>query len=173
MEFGVTSFKDLAELLSYLVVILGIPVAVSQYIRAIRKEQRDREGATYDAVDDKYIEFQRLCLEYPRLDVWDLPNSSPLELSKEEKKQELIAFTLLLSIFERGFLMKSDMSSEQWTGWHEYIKDYSKRPNFRHAWKESGGTFDSRFEEFMGKLVADNERKAQHGAAIDAAARRE
>ena len=87
------------------------------------------------------------------LDVWDLPNSSDVELESEEKKQELIAFTLLFSIFERAFLMHNDMSSEQWNGWCEYITDYSKRSNFRNAWLKSGGTFDSRFEEFMGKLV--------------------
>jgi len=69
MNFGVASIKDLAELLSYLVVIIGIPVAIVQYVRAVRSEQKSREDATYDAVENKFIEFQRLCLEYPRLDV--------------------------------------------------------------------------------------------------------
>lgn len=122
MESGVASFKDLAELLSYIAIILGIPAAIFQYAQAVRKEQRDRESASYEVVEDKYFEFQRLCLAYPRLDVWDLPHSEPMELSAEEKKQELIAFTLLLSIFQRGFLMHTAMSPQQWTGLRGYIQ---------------------------------------------------
>ena len=125
MQFGIDSMKDVMELLSYFAVILGVPLVIAQYASAVRKEQRDREHGTYDALDDKYIEFQRMCMEYPRLDVWDIPNGNALVLKEDEKKQELIAFTLLFSIFERAFLMYSDASSatkrDQWTGWHEYI----------------------------------------------------
>jgi len=154
MVFGVDSFKDMMELLSFVVVTLGLPVAVFQYVQSARSEQRSREDATYNAVDDKFIEFQKLCLMYPRLDVWDLPQDAPVSLDVEEKRQELIAFTLLFSIFERGVLMRADMSGEQWAGWHQYMRSYCGRANFRDAWRKSGKSFDRRFEIFMEELLS-------------------
>lgn len=142
------------EVLTRLVVLLGIPTGLYQYWRKIRYERRDRDYGTYNALDEKYIDFQRLCLDHPELDVFDIPDATtPAELSKEHKKQELIAFTLLFSIFERAFLMYRDRSrrvrAKQWTGWEAYLLSYCKRPNFRGAWDISGHTFDDDFQNCM------------------------
>ena len=159
MTSGIQTFKDLLELISYAAVILGVPVALTQYIRATRKEQRDREYGTYDALDEKYLQFQRLCLAHSRLDVWDIPDPKRQELSPQELKQECLLFTILFAIFERAFLMYSDMSSEvkrrQWQGWDKYIRAYCSRTNFRDAWKVSGSTFDTDFEEYMRRVLAE------------------
>jgi hypothetical protein len=141
------------ELLSYIAVCLGIPVAIWQFRRAAQKEQADREYGTYNALDEKYLEFQQLCLEMPRLDVFDLADPSPVSLTPLEKKQELVAFTMLFSIFERSFLMYADQSTSikkrQWMGWERYVMDYCARGNFRSAWRLSGNTFDTAYQTFM------------------------
>lgn len=59
MDCGVQTLKDLVEFASYFAVILGVPAAFIQYVRATRREQRDREYGTYDELDDKYIEYQQ------------------------------------------------------------------------------------------------------------------
>lgn len=144
---------DVLQGLGNLVIILGFPLAYFQYLVAKRREKRDREYGTYNALDEKYLEFQRLCLERPYLNIFDIPDDNPKPLTDVEKKEELILYTMLFSIFERAFLLYSDQKSyikkKQWVGWDSYIKSYCKRAEFISAWKISGNTFDSDFEEFM------------------------
>ena len=59
------------DILNKVIVILGAPLAYIQYLRTKRKEKRDREYGTYNALDEKYLEFQKLCLEHPYLNIFD------------------------------------------------------------------------------------------------------
>lgn len=155
------SAKDYLEALSYLTVLLGLPLALHQFWKTARREQLDREYGTYNALDEKYIDFQNLCFQNPRLNIFDLQDQQPAELSEEEKKQQLIAFTILFSIFERAYLMYSDQDSDikarQWTGWRDYIQSYCQRDNFKHAWALSGNTFDTNYQEFMEATIRECE----------------
>lgn len=150
--------KDLLEALSYIAVIVGFPIALYQYRRKTLKEQADREYGTYNALDEKYLEFLVMCWENPRLDIFDVADSAPAELSTVEQKQELIAFTMLVSMFERAFLMYHDqhdsVRERQWSGWAAYIRDYCHRANFRHAWSRIGEQFDTNFQNFMSSELA-------------------
>lgn len=147
------SIKDYLEVLSQVILLLGVPVGLYQYFQATKKEQLDREYGTYNALDEKYMDFEKFCFAHPELDIFDVPDSVATSLTAFQKKQELIAFTMLFSIFERAYLMYSDQSTEikrrQWTGWDEYIEDFWARENFRDAWKISGTTFDTNFEKYM------------------------
>lgn len=154
---SLATIKLIIETVAQLVVVIGFPLAIIQYQRTKRREASDREYGTYNALDDKYIEFQELCLRHPRLDVFDIPLANPPSLTDEERQQELIAFTLLMSIFERSFLMYRDQTRPirraQWVGWHHYMDGYCRRQNFRDAWTISGTTFDERFQEFMKDMM--------------------
>ena len=151
------------EILSHVVVLVGVPFGLYRYIRTVQKEQQDREYGTYNALDEKYIEFQRLCLDHPELDIFDVPRPGPKPLSEDQARQELIIFTILFAIFERAYLMYSDESTRlkknQWSGWDEYIRSYCRRANFVKAWTASGATFDKNFEVYMAKALSPNSRK--------------
>jgi hypothetical protein len=175
MPDTLAKWKDLFELLSYVVVILGLPAAIYQYRRSKRREEADREYGTYNALDEKYLQFQMLCFEYPHLDLFDVPDATPRELSAVEAKQELIAFTFLISVFERAYLMYHDQSNRvkaaQWTGWDEYIRCYCERQNFRSAWEVSGETFDRNFENYMEEIIRSSgfgKRRARTAAIEEA-----
>lgn len=150
-------WKDLFELLSNATVVLGIPAAIYQYRRGKLREQADREYGTYNALDEKYLDFQNMCFEHPQLDIFDIPDANPQPLTEEQRKQELIAFTMLISVFERAYLMYHDQSNRvkaaQWTGWDEYIRCYCERDNFRNAWEISGETFDRNFEHYVEGII--------------------
>ncbi len=105
--------REELEALTRFVVIIGIPLGLIQAWWRYRKEQKSREYGTYNALDERYIDFQRLCLTHPYLDVFDVPDTAPAALNPVQKKEELIAFTLLFSIFERAFLMYSE---QPWWG---------------------------------------------------------
>jgi hypothetical protein len=148
-----SQITQILEALSYLTVIIGLPTAVIQYRHKTQKEQADREYGTYNALDEKYLEYLRLCYESPGLDVFDVADTSPSVPNEQDAKRELIAFTILFSIFERAFLMYHEQSDEirqrQWTGWFDYIQQFCRRENFQRAWRISGATFDLDFQHFM------------------------
>jgi len=146
-------FLEHLDQFTKLAVVFGIPVGLTQFWLKVRQERRDRDYGTYNALDEKYIEFQQLCLAHPYLDVFDVPDQNPIALTPEQEKQELVAFTLLFSIIERAFLMYADRSAraraKQWTGWETYLLSYCRRSNFRKAWQISGFTFDADFQARM------------------------
>lgn len=150
---------DYLDAISKIVIILGLPLAFIQYKITKRKEKRDREYGTYNALDEKYLEYQRLCLRFPYLDIFDLPDKKPRELDEIQKKEELILFTMLFSIFERSYLLYIDQYSrikkKQWIGWDTYIKSFCQRENFLRAWKASGSTFDTEFEKYMEETIGN------------------
>ncbi len=151
-------FVTYLDVVDKLVVILGLPIAFTQYFRTKKKEQRDREYGTYNALDEKYLEFQKLCLDHPYLNIFDIPDKYPKKLDEKQAKEELILLTMLFSIFERAYLLYSDQYSEikkkQWLGWEDYIRSFCHRENFLTAWEISGNTFDTDFEAYMENLIA-------------------
>ena len=70
-------FLRLITIIAHIAAILGIPLALFLFYDEKRKERRDREYGTYNALDDKYIAFLQLCIEHPELNLY----STPLEVS--------------------------------------------------------------------------------------------
>ena len=101
---NLVEWKDVLESLSYLIVIASIPTAILSYIITNKKEREDREFGTFDSLDDKFIEFQLLCLEKPYLNIFDVEDEHPVALTPLQKKEELIAYSVLFAIFERAFV---------------------------------------------------------------------
>jgi hypothetical protein len=141
--------------------LMGIPIAILLYLFNKRKERRDKDYGTYDSLDDKYIDYLKLCLQYPHLDVADIPRpnaaeSAAAELTPEQQRDELMVFSVLLSIMERAYLMYKDrwynVKEVQWNGWEDYIRGWLDRPNFRRALDELLQGFDQRFVDYMEDL---------------------
>ncbi len=146
------------ELATAIVNILGVPTAIFIYIKEQRLQREAAEYGTYDALDNKYIELQQLCLEYSNLDIFDTPYETPAKLNEQEEKQEEAILLIRVSIFERAFLMYSrtpkKAKSAQWQGWEEDILDWMDRPNYSKVWLEQKEYFDSEFMKYF-----DNKHK--------------
>ncbi len=159
MQVTYQTVSDCLEIANKCVVLLGLPLAYFQYRKNVKKERRDREYGTYNALDEKYLEFQKLCLDHPNLNIFDIPDSEDKILTKKETKEELILFTMLFSIFERAYLLYSDQNTsikkKQWNGWDSYIRTYCERDNFLYAWEISGSTFDTDFERYMKGIISE------------------
>jgi hypothetical protein len=144
------------EIVLNLTQLFGIPIAILLYINNKRKERRDKDYGTYDSLDDKYIDYLKLCLEHPALDVADIRRPEPTQLTTEQKHAELMMFSILLSIMERAYLMYKDRSykvrKKQWEGWEDYIREWLRRPNFSAAVDELLHGFDERFVNYVEKL---------------------
>jgi len=141
------------EFATFVVTLLGVPAAIFIYSREQRLQREEREYGTYDALDEKYIELQQLCIEYPQLDIFDTPYKTPRKLTEEQEKQEEAIILIRISIFERAFLMyqrtPSKSKSDQWQGWEDEIKEWLERKNFREVWNIHAPYYDKRFFEYF------------------------
>jgi hypothetical protein len=59
------SLNEIIQICSNIATILGIPIAIILFINEKRKERRDREYGTYNALDEKYLDYLKLCMENP------------------------------------------------------------------------------------------------------------
>jgi len=151
------SILETLQVLSNLAALLGIPVGLFVFIDEKRKERRDREYGTYNALDEKYKEFLELCIKNPHLDLYDMPLSKSKKLSNIEKIQQLALFDILVSLLERAFLMYRDQSNwikkRQWAGWSGYFEDYAAHPTFVKLWKIRGTEYDEDFMSYMNRTL--------------------
>ena len=141
------------EMATFVITILGLPAAIFIYLKEQKQQREEREYGTYDALDDKYIEIQQLCLDHPELDIFDSPFVTPTQLSEQQRKQEEAILLIRISIFERAFLMyqraPSESKQDQWEGWSEEIKEWLERKNFKETWKDHSPYFDKSFVEYF------------------------
>lgn len=145
------------EVVTFIITILGVPAAIFIYLKEQKSQRAEREYGTFDALDQKYIEIQQLCLEYSELDVFDSPYAKPKKLSDEQKKQEEAILLIRIAIFERAFLMYQRTTSaskrDQWEGWELEIKEWLERDNFRSVWCEHGSYFDKSFFAYFNQSI--------------------
>lgn len=157
--------QQILQIIASIITILGFPAGIYLFYDAKRKEQRDREFGTYNALDEKYLEYLELCLQNWDLDVFDVPLITKKKSSQEQIRKEQIMFAILISILERAYLMYKDKSTalkrSQFLGWDTFMREWSARANFQRAWKQAGidpETFDRGFCEYMNKMMEANSK---------------
>lgn len=129
---------NISTLVANIATFLGIPLAIVLFYNEKRRERRDREYGTYNALDDKYDAFLQLCIEHPELNLYSTPLGSIVTLTPNQRIQQLALFEVLVSLLERGFLMYKDQSTNikqtQWVGWDSYIKNWCASEVFQELW---------------------------------------
>ena len=147
------------EMATFVITIFGVPVAMIIYLNEQKLQRDEREYGTYDALDEKYIELQQLCLEYSGLDIFDTPYETPKKLTEEQEKQEEAILLIRISIFERAYLMYQKASTkatrDQWEGWDIEIKEWLERKNFRKIWDIHGQYYDKAFFQYLDTYLLD------------------
>ncbi|MBC8424637.1 hypothetical protein H8E07_10975 [bacterium] len=152
---------DLTTLLANTATVVGIPIAILVFVRDRRSAQQTREEETYGSLQDKYSEFLEMCLARPELGLHDYDRQSAENLPPELKRQRMIAFELLTSMFERAFFFygrghDSGFLQRQWTGWEEFMRDWARRSDYREAWQEHlDAQFDADFILYMNRLMKE------------------
>jgi len=91
--------------------------------------------------------------------VKDLAGDPSLSFDKK-RKQEMVAYSILFSLFERAYLLMFRHQEEtfqlrQWSGWKHFLNDFIRREPVRTAWQLSKGTYDTGFQQFMDEMIAE------------------
>jgi hypothetical protein len=124
------------ELLSYVVTVVGLPLAISVFIFEQRKERDNEEEEVYQLLSDNYQEFLKIVLEHPDLRLF--ASEETPALSAEQSERMFIIFSMLISLFERAYLLlyEDDMKEKQlrrWRSWEDYMGEWCSRADFRAA----------------------------------------
>jgi uncharacterized membrane-anchored protein len=151
------SLMEALEMLANIATVLGIPIAIILFVNEKRKERRDREYGTYDALGKEYVDYLRLCMENSELDLYEVPLEKERELSAEQKIRQYAMFEILVSLLERAYLMYQDQANDikksQWSGWDQYVHDYAKRETFRRLWQTQGVGYDLDFIKYINTVI--------------------
>ena len=124
------------EALSYLVTIIGLPLAIVVFVLDRRRDRQTDEEEIYLRLSDEYADFMRLVIE--NADLRLRSPTPPTNLSEEQQERKLALFAILVSLFERAYVLvyEEHMSRQQqrlWQSWEDYMHEWSQRDDFRAA----------------------------------------
>ena len=157
VEYRYTMSLETWELLSYVVTVVGLPAAILAFLYEKRKERQAAEDEVHQLLSDNYQDFLKTALEYPDLQLFS-PEETP-ELSPEQKERMRIIFGVLISIFERAYVLiyERRMSREQtrrWMAWEDYMREWCQREDFRRMLPELLLGEDRDFQKYIEGLAA-------------------
>lgn len=151
--------KDIAQIIFYISLSVSGPLALIEYLKVKKMDRLALEYQTYNELDNRFFEYQKLALEYYDLDILDVPNNDPSLAFDKKRKQEMVAYAILFSLFERAFLMFTNQAvkfrARQWSGWNQFLNDFIRRESVRAAWQLSKETYDTEFQLFMNTKIAE------------------
>jgi hypothetical protein len=164
--------KDVAQIIYYLTLSVAGPLALIEYFKAKKRDRLANEYKIYDELNNRFFEYQKIALEYYDLDILDVPNDDPSLSFDKKRKQEMVAYAILFSLFERAYLMFSHQAEafqlRQWSGWKHFLNDFIRRESVRTAWQLSKGTYDTDFQKFMDAKIAELQSAASSRSAPQA-----
>jgi hypothetical protein len=145
------------ELMSYVVTVIGLPLAIGVFFFEQRKERENEEEEVYQLLSDNYQDFLKVALENPDLRLFS-EETTPT-LNAEQRERQLIIFTMLLSLFERAYLLlyEDAMSAKQarrWNSWEDYIREWCDKPHFRSSLPQLLRGEDPSFVRYVQQLSA-------------------
>ncbi len=122
------------ELLSYVVTVIGLPMAVTVFIYEQRKERDNEDEEVYQLLSDAYHDFLKLVLANPDLKLRS--QAATPDLTEEQQERMQVIFEMLISLFERAYLTAFDdrMSVKQqrrWHSWDDFMREWVRRDDFR------------------------------------------
>ena len=124
------------EALSYVVTIIGLPLAIVVFVLDRRRDRQTDEEEIFLRLSDEYAAFMRLVIENADLRLRSA--NPPTNLSEEQQERKLALFAILVSLFERAYVLvyEERMSRQQqrlWQSWEDYMHEWTQREDFRAA----------------------------------------
>ncbi len=147
------------ELLSYVVTVIGLPLAIGVFVFEQRKERDNEEEEVYQLLSDNYQEFLKITLEHPDLRLF--ASEQTPALTAEQRERMFIIFSMLISLFERAYLLlyENNMAEKQlrrWRSWEDYMGEWCNRADFRTALPALLRGEDPEFADYIQKLAASS-----------------
>lgn len=145
----VSLFNDLA-------VSLGILLAIFFY-------SRNQFIASYENLNDRFLDFMQLQVSYPALGTDTYDRVAIVLSSDEDMARRKAIFEFLCSLLERAYLYLNDgwdrclpWKKSEWTAWEHWIHVYCQNPNFTAFWRmmRDDSCFSASFVQYMNAKIA-------------------
>ncbi|AOS43002.1 hypothetical protein Verru16b_00040 [Lacunisphaera limnophila] len=156
------SLLEIMELLSYLVTVVGFPLAILTFVLEQRKERQNEEEEIFQRLSDEYREFLKLVLDNSDLHLLRREGVRT-ELTEEQKERRLAIFGILISLFERAYLLVYEDNMDKqtrrmWQSWEDYMREWVRRSDFRDALPELLEGEDEEFTRYISELMNEEQR---------------
>jgi hypothetical protein len=153
---------DFWEIASYVVTVIGLPLAIALFLYEQRKERRNEEDEVYQLLSDAYNDFLKVVIDNPDLRLRS--NTVPPDRSPEQQERMLAIFDMLISLLERAYLTAwtPEMTPEQkrrWNSWEDFMREWIRRDDFYYRLPELLRGEDPEFAACLRRL-AEQERGA-------------
>lgn len=149
------------ELMSYVVTVIGLPLAIYTYIQERRKQRENEEDEIYQELMTSYTNFLILAMENSDL---KLLRRSPTDasLDDEQKERKYALFEILTSLFERAYIVAYDPKMDKqawrrWKSWEDYMREWCRRPDFRRELPLLLSGEDEDFSAYIKKIAQEEE----------------
>lgn len=145
------------EMLSYVVTIVGFPLAIYVFLHEQRKERLSEEEEVHQRLSDEYNDFLKLVIDNADLQLLRREGSG-VELTAEQLERKQAIFGILVALFERAYILvyEDDMEKQQrrlWQSWEDYMRDWCRRKDFRAALPELLEGEDQDFAQHIYQLA--------------------
>ncbi len=123
------------ELASYVVTVIGLPLAIGVYVFDQRHERRNEEDEVYQLLSDAYNDFLRVVIDNPDLHLRS--NVATADLTAEQQERMLLIFDMLISLLERAYLTAytdamTPSQRRRWNSWEDFMREWLQRDAFFH-----------------------------------------
>lgn len=144
------------ESASYLVTVVGLPMAILVFIWEQRRQRQNDDEEIYQRLSDEYTNFLKLVLDNADLHLLRKNGTEP-ELTEEQRERKFALFNILVSIFERAYILvyedRMDRQTRRlWLSWEDYMREWCRRKDFREVLPELLRGEDEDFADHIGKI---------------------
>ena len=151
-------WKDLWEVASFIVTTLGLPFAILFFAWEQRKERDNEEEEGYQLLSNAYTDFLKVVLANSDL---QLRTNEPLPSpTAEQRERMLVIFDMLISLFERAFLVahKPRMSEDEarrWNSWDDFMREWCRRKDFHATLAQLLRGEDPEFRDYIRRIAEE------------------
>jgi hypothetical protein len=150
--------RDMWELLSYVVTVVGLPFAILVFLLEKRKQRITEEEEIYQRLSDEYTKFMKLVMD--NADLRLLSREIPPGLTDEQLERKKALFNILVALFERSYILVWEermrpQTRRLWQSWEDYMRDWCRRKDFRDALPEMLRGEDESFAAHISRIAAE------------------
>lgn len=150
---------EIWELLSYIVTVIGLPLAITVFALEKRKERQNEEDAVWESISEKYQEFLRVVLDHPDLHLFSMTKTPAL--SEDQTERMMVAFSMLIALFERAYVLLYEegltgAKLRRWRSWEDYMHEWCAREDFRDVLDTLLLGEDPEFGAYIRTLAAEH-----------------
>ncbi len=150
--------RETWELASYVVTVIGLPLAIAVFLIEQRKQRANEEDEVYQMLADAYNDFLKVVIDNADLHL-RIKEPTP-DLTPEQRERMLAIFDMLISLFERAYITAwqprmDETQKRRWAVWEDYMREWLRRDDFYFRLPELLRGEDPDFVAYIRKLAAD------------------